>query len=127
MELNDWADTECKGAKWDEAKQEWAVTVQQKGETVVLRPKHLVFATGMSGVPSLPSYPGMDSFKGQQVHSSQFRTGVDWKGKKVKLIDQATADKVGKCWGLGPGTNKDPGPWEGELRNMWKPTQVPNL
>jgi putative flavoprotein involved in K+ transport len=31
--------------------------------------------------------------------------------------------------GLGPGldTPKDPGPWEGELRNMWKPTQVPHL
>jgi putative flavoprotein involved in K+ transport len=37
------------------------------------------------------------------------------------------ADKVGKCWGLGSGTRKDPGPWEGELRNMWKPTQQPNL
>ena len=34
---------------------------------------------------------------------------------------------VGKWWGLGSGTRKDPGPWEGELRNMWKPTQVPNL
>ena len=38
-----------------------------------------------------------------------------------------TADRLGKCWGLGSGTKKDPGPWEGELRNMWKPTQVPNL
>ena len=33
------------------------------------------------------------------------------------------ADKVGKVWGLGSDTTKDPGPWEGELRNMWKPTQ----
>ncbi len=33
------------------------------------------------------------------------------------------ADKVGKVWGLGSGTTKDPGPWEGEQRNMWKPTQ----
>ena len=48
-------------------------------------------------------------------------------GWVAQLIDQATADKVGKCWGLGSGTSKDPGPWEGELRNMWKPTQVPNL
>ncbi|WP_187430900.1 hypothetical protein ROLI_009530 [Roseobacter fucihabitans] len=39
------------------------------------------------------------------------------------LIDQDTADKVGKCWGLGSDTPKDPGPWEGEQRNMWKPTQ----
>ena len=26
-------------------------------------------------------------------------------------------------WGLGSDTPKDPGPWEGEQRNMWKPTQ----
>ncbi len=28
-----------------------------------------------------------------------------------------------RCWGLGSDTTKDPGPWEGEQRNMWKPTQ----
>lgn len=307
MELNYWPSTECKSARWDDAKQEWQVTVQHKGETVTLTPKHLVFATGMSAVPNLANYPGMASFKGAQMHSSQYRSGEAWRGKtavvvgsnnsahdicadlwehgagvtmvqrstthvarsdslmdlalgglyseaavrsgidtatadlifaslpykalpplqvpvyqqmkerdaefyarlekagfqldfgddetglfmkylrrgsgyyidvgaselvangsvKLKngkiervtetglamqdgsemkadlivwatgygsmngwvaqLIDQATADKVGKCWGLGSGTTKDPGPWEGELRNMWKPTQVPNL
>lgn len=44
-------------------------------------------------------------------------------GWAAKLISQEVADKVGKCWGLGSDTQKDPGPWEGELRNMWKPTQ----
>jgi putative flavoprotein involved in K+ transport len=44
-------------------------------------------------------------------------------GWAAKLISQDVADKVGKCWGLGSSTKKDPGPWEGELRNMWKPTQ----
>jgi putative flavoprotein involved in K+ transport len=39
------------------------------------------------------------------------------------IIDKETADKVGKVWGLGSETPKDPGPWEGEQRNMWKPTQ----
>lgn len=43
-------------------------------------------------------------------------------GWAARLISQEVADKVGKCWGLGSGTAKDPGPWEGELRNMWKPT-----
>lgn len=43
------------------------------------------------------------------------------------LISKEVADKVGKCWGLGSDTTKDPGPWEGELRNMWKPTQQDNL
>ncbi len=44
-------------------------------------------------------------------------------GWAADLIDQETADRVGKVWGLGSDTTKDPGPWEGEQRNMWKPTQ----
>jgi putative flavoprotein involved in K+ transport len=44
-------------------------------------------------------------------------------GWAAQLISQAVAEKVGRCWGLGSGTTKDPGPWEGELRNMWKPTR----
>jgi putative flavoprotein involved in K+ transport len=48
-------------------------------------------------------------------------------GWAAKLISQEVADRVGKCWGLGSDTTKDPGPWERELRNMWKPTQQPQL
>ena len=44
-----------------------------------------------------------------------------------ELISAEVADKVGKVWGLGSDTKDDPGPWVGELRNMWKPTQQPNL
>ncbi|AKK08481.1 NAD(P)/FAD-dependent oxidoreductase [Corynebacterium testudinoris] len=45
----------------------------------------------------------------------------------AQLISQEVADQVGPCWGLGSDTTKDPGPWEGELRNMWKPTAVDGL
>jgi putative flavoprotein involved in K+ transport len=48
-------------------------------------------------------------------------------GWLADLISPEVADRVGKVWGLGSDTPKDPGPWEGELRNMWKPTQVPQL
>ncbi len=48
-------------------------------------------------------------------------------GWAADLISQEVADKVGKCWGLGSNTTKDPGPWEGEQRNMWKPTQQDGL
>jgi putative flavoprotein involved in K+ transport len=48
-------------------------------------------------------------------------------GWVADLISPDVADKVGKVWGLGSGTTKDPGPWEGEQRNMWKPTQVQAL
>jgi putative flavoprotein involved in K+ transport len=48
-------------------------------------------------------------------------------GWAADLISQEVADKVGKVWGLGSDTTKDPGPWEGEQRNMWKPTQQDGL
>ena len=44
-------------------------------------------------------------------------------GWVADLCGQEMADRVGKVWGLGSATTKDPGPWEGEQRNMWKPTQ----
>jgi putative flavoprotein involved in K+ transport len=304
MELNYWSSTEAKSAAFDDATKEWRVEVVRDGKTITLRPKHLVLATGMSGVPNTPKFPGQEKFKGTQVHSSQHKGGEDFTGRKAvvigsnnsahdiaadlwehgadvtmvqrssthiarsdtlmdlalgalyseqavangittdkadlifasvpyailagfqipvyaemarrdaklyerlkavgfmldfgedgsglfmkylrrgsgyyidvgaselvadgriklksgvsvkefsetgvtfgdgtslpadlvvyatgygsmngwaaKLISQAVADKVGKCWGLGSNTTKDPGPWEGELRNMWKPTQ----
>ncbi|NIM26996.1 MAG: NAD(P)-binding domain-containing protein, partial [Gammaproteobacteria bacterium] len=42
----------------------------------------------------------------------------DW---AAMLISEEVAHRVGRCWGLGSDTRYDPGPWEGELRNMWKP------
>ena len=303
MELNYWTSSECLSARYDEAAGEWIVEVDRNGEKVTLRPKQLILATGMSGVPNVPEFSGAEKFKGDQHHSSKHTSGENYKGKKcivvgsnnsahdicadlyehgadvtmlqrssthiaksetlmelalgpiysqeavesgittdmadlifasipykimhvlqtpvyeemakrdanlyerlekagfmldfgddgsglfmkylrrgsgyyidvgasdliadgkiklrsgvniqeikensvllddgseleadlivyatgygsmngwaAKLISQETADKVGKCWGLGSDTTKDPGPWEGELRNMWKPT-----
>ena len=48
-------------------------------------------------------------------------------GWVADLVSPEAADTVGKVWGLGSDTAKDPGPWEGEERNMWKPTQLPAL
>ncbi|MCQ9343501.1 NAD(P)-binding domain-containing protein [Corynebacterium kozikiae] len=48
-------------------------------------------------------------------------------GWVAQLINPETAATLGLVWGLGSDTTKDPGPWEGELRNMWKPTQVQQL
>jgi putative flavoprotein involved in K+ transport len=53
-----------------------------------------------------------------------FATGYGSMNQRAAdIIGQDMADKVGKVWGLGSDTTKDPGPWEGEQRNMWKPTQ----
>ena len=57
-----------------------------------------------------------------------FATGYrSMNGWASQLISKEVADKVGRCWGLGSDTCNDPGPWEGELRNMWKPTHQQGL
>jgi putative flavoprotein involved in K+ transport len=307
MELDYWSSTEATSASFDDDAQRWTVRVTRDGRDFTLTPTHLVMATGMSGIPSVPKLPGQDVFRGDQHHSSQHPGGAKYAGKKVvvvgsnnsahdicadlwqngaeptmlqrssthivksdslmevvlgplyseealangidhetadlifasipykvlpdfqrpafdeirerdkefyagleqagfqldfgddgsglflkylrrgsgyyidigaseliakgairlangqvshleedavvlddgtrleadvvvyatgygsmngwaaKLISQEVADKVGKCWGLGSDTTKDPGPWQGELRNMWKPTQQENL
>ncbi|HEY6633637.1 MAG TPA: NAD(P)/FAD-dependent oxidoreductase [Rhizobiaceae bacterium] len=40
----------------------------------------------------------------------------------ARIVDRATADAIGPCWGIGSGVRNDPGPWQGELRNLYKPT-----
>ena len=86
MGLNYWTCSEAKNAQYDEAAGEWTVTVDRNGETVVLRPKQLILATGMSAVPNLPSFPGMENFKGVHHHSSKHPGGEAFRGKKCLVI-----------------------------------------
>lgn len=86
MELNYWSKTTARSARYDEAKGEWEVVVDRDGEEVTLRPKELVFATGMSGKANMPKFPGMDRFKGEQQHSSQHPGPDAYRGKKVVVV-----------------------------------------
>jgi putative flavoprotein involved in K+ transport len=71
-----------------------------------------------------PSGVRMDDGRELPADLIVYATGYgSMNGFVADIVDQDTADKVGKVWGLGSNTTKDPGPWEGEPRNMWKPTQ----
>jgi putative flavoprotein involved in K+ transport len=86
MELNYWSRTTCKSAKYDEATGEWTVVVDRDGQEVTLRPKQLVLATGMSAKPNMPKYPGMETFRGEQHHSSAHPGPDAWRGKRAVVI-----------------------------------------
>jgi putative flavoprotein involved in K+ transport len=58
------------------------------------------------------------------VYATGFGSMEEW---VARLIGTDVAEKIGKCWGYGSGFKGDPGPWEGELRNMWKPTAQEGL
>ena len=103
MELNYWGSTMCKSARYDEAAGEWIVEVERNGETVTLRPKQLVLATGMSGKANVPRFKGMDVFKGEQHHSSQHPGPDAYKGKKVVVIgaNNSSHDICAALWEAG--------------------------
>lgn len=86
MELNYWTRTTAKSASFDEAAGEWTIVVDRDGEEVTLKPKQLVMATGMSGKARMPDFPGMDSFKGDQHHSSRHPGPDAYKGKKCVVV-----------------------------------------
>ena len=56
MELNYWGSTEVRSARFDG--EEWEVQVSRDGEEVTLRPRQLVFATGMAARAVVPEFPG---------------------------------------------------------------------
>lgn len=86
MELNYWTRSTVENAQYDEVAGEWTVTVDRYGEAVTLKPKQLVFATGMSGKANIPAFPGMAVFKGEQHHSSQHPGPDGFAGKKAVVI-----------------------------------------
>ena len=86
MELNYWSRTTCKSAQYDEQSGEWTIQVDRDGEEVTLRPKQLVLATGMSGKPNIPDFPGMDKFRGDQHHSSKHPGPDAYRGKKAVVV-----------------------------------------
>ena len=103
MELNYWGNTEAKNASYDEATGEWTVSVERDGQAMVLRPRQLVLATGMSGQPNLPSFPGMDVFRGDQHHSSAHPGPDAYKGKRCVVIgsNNSAFDICGALWETG--------------------------
>ena len=86
MELVYWGSTSAKRATYDDAKAEWTVVVDRDGEAVTLRPKQLVLATGMSGKPHVPRFPGAERFRGEQHHSSAHPGADAYRGQRAVVI-----------------------------------------
>jgi putative flavoprotein involved in K+ transport len=86
MEVPYWSSTTAKSASYSEEREEWTVVLERNGEELVLRPRQLVLATGMSGKPNIPSFQGMDVFQGEQQHSSQHPGPDAYVGKRVVVI-----------------------------------------
>ncbi len=87
MELNYWTAIEFEGGSYDDQAKRWSVRLRRAdGSKRELRPRHVVLATGVSGIPNLPDIPTLRNFSGTILHSSQYGDAEAWKDKKVLVI-----------------------------------------
>jgi cation diffusion facilitator CzcD-associated flavoprotein CzcO len=87
MELNYWTSTALESGAYDEQQGRWSVVLRRADGTArEMHPRHVVLATGVSGIPNLPDIPGLKNFSGTVWHSSQYDDGENWKGKSAIVI-----------------------------------------
>jgi putative flavoprotein involved in K+ transport len=92
MELNVWTRTELAGGEWDEAAGCWNVLLRSgDGTERRMRPRHIVFANGVSTTPVMPDLPGLNEFRGAVRHSGAYGSGLDWKGKRALVLGTGTS------------------------------------
>src|SRR4029079_12828283 len=73
MELNFWTGTEFVGGSYDDAQGRWTIELRRAdGTTRKMQPRHVVMATGVSGIPSVPDIPSLKNFVGKVMHSSGY-------------------------------------------------------
>jgi hypothetical protein len=60
----------------------WRVRTQQ-GDIAA---RHVVMATGLNAVPAQPSWPGLESYAGELLHSSAYANGKRWRGRRVLVV-----------------------------------------
>ena len=87
LELNFWTGFELVAGSYDQTKAQWTATLRRTDESEhIVHPRHLVMATGVSGIPNWPDIPTLDQFDGKVLHASAYRNGDDWRGRKALVI-----------------------------------------
>lgn len=70
-------------ASWDADDQCWAVTTSD-GD--VVRGRYLLTATGFLSQPKMPDIPGIETFAGTVIHTTDWDDGYDLEGKRAAVI-----------------------------------------
>lgn len=87
MDVNVWTSTKLNSAAFDEQSDKWTLKIDRNGVEEKLYCKHFVVSTGVSGsIPKVPKLPGIESFKGKVIHSAEFTTGAEYKGKSCLVV-----------------------------------------
>lgn len=92
MELNVWMETTFLDGVYDDAARQWTVRLKlADGSIRKMRPRHLIMALGVSGIPSVPDVEGIDTFNGPVFHSSGESDDLQVEGKSVLVVGAGTS------------------------------------
>ncbi|KAF7791510.1 hypothetical protein EIP86_002526 [Pleurotus ostreatoroseus] len=82
-----WTSSRIKGRpQYDSNSHKWTVTVDRDGTDALLFPSHIILSTGYWGGPYMPELPGKDEFKGNFLHSSQYKDPLAYHDMDVVVI-----------------------------------------
>lgn len=87
LDLNVRTDTTVRSSTYDTATATWELELDSAGQVHTVRPRHVVLATGLSGTePLVPDFEGTDLFRGEVLHSAQYRTDPARAGTSVVVV-----------------------------------------
>ncbi len=80
-------DTSVEAGAWDEASGTWHLTVKDKsGGTRAIDANFVISASGLFSTPKLPDIPGIETYKGEVCHSTDWDPNLEIAGKRVSQI-----------------------------------------
>ncbi|EGC41655.1 flavin-containing monooxygenase [Histoplasma capsulatum var. duboisii H88] len=88
--INVWLSSQLVSGSWDKYQKKWNLVLRRRdGETRILV-RHLVLATGAGGqTPVVPTFPGRENFRGLVLHSADYKSASQWKGKSAVVVGSA--------------------------------------
>ncbi|KAH8800359.1 dimethylaniline monooxygenase (N-oxide forming) [Xylogone sp. PMI_703] len=88
--INIWTSTEMQSSSWSEDQRIWTCRLNRAGEELTMTTHHLVFAMGAaSHSPLVPEFTDREKFNGIIMHSADYKSASDWKGKRGLVIGSA--------------------------------------
>ncbi|VAI40491.1 unnamed protein product [Triticum turgidum subsp. durum] len=66
----------------------WSIMARDMSKCTIVnyRAKFLVVASGENSVKNIPVLPGLENFPGEAIHSSCYKSGIDYSGRNVLVI-----------------------------------------
>lgn len=90
IEKNIQFESTLSSGSWDAGRKIWTLRVSRSGREQTLTCRHVVMAVGGGGqIPLMPDFPGCEDFPGEVLHSVDYRSPEQWRGKSAIVVGTA--------------------------------------